>query len=77
MVADAVVFEPVSTARFPLTGKRTGKIANFSLDQRFQRPVSERIQKVTAKFPKFLNREYFRRNRELIFKVQGISATKV
>jgi hypothetical protein len=59
VVADAVGFEPVSTDKFPVTGKLTGNFAKFGLPPRISGPGREQIQWLPVKFPTQKNRELF------------------
>jgi hypothetical protein len=68
VVEDAVGFEPVSTWNSLLTGKITGNFADSGPRSRFWRLVSQQTQSLAVKFPTQRNRDFFRRNRELISK---------
>jgi hypothetical protein len=64
VVADAVAFEPVSTAEFPANREKNRDFFDFGAVSGFLTSLAQSIQGVRDEFPTYPNREFLRKNRE-------------
>jgi hypothetical protein len=65
LAVEAVIGEPVSGSVFAVLRENTGRFCRLKAGAAMQPRISEQIQSVSSKFPKYRNREFRGLNREL------------